>query len=136
MISVNIYKNWILETQIGHRKVAFLFPVLYTNLSSHVQLFIFYSHVMSKEPTTSEDQLDLKQLWNIEALDFQLRNLLGEVLTLIDASAPSKEQAKAQKDLIKHMFSRKLNYIAEVMYKGKTPVVITSMLDSYMGEKV
>ena len=45
------------------------------------------------------------------AIDTQINNLRGKVLTIIDASIADKEQRKAIKDLIHSIFSRKLDWI-------------------------
>lgn len=48
------------------------------------------------------------------AIEAQVRYLMGDVLTVIDASFSEGEQKKAVKDLIKSKFSAKLSWLYEL----------------------
>lgn len=47
-------------------------------------------------------------------IEFQVKSLMGEVLTVVDAALPMGEQKKAIKDLIKDRFSAKLSWLYEI----------------------
>lgn len=60
--------------------------------------------------------LDAHNAFKMEFVNTNLSNLLGEVLTVIDASTQG-EQNKAMKDLIRRSFSDKQNWFYELSWK-------------------
>lgn len=48
------------------------------------------------------------------AIEGQIKYLMGNILTVIDAVMPEGEQKKSTKDLIKDKFSQQLNWIYEL----------------------
>ncbi len=55
-----------------------------------------------------------ERVFNYSLINKQLRFLMGEVLTVIDASIQNERQLKATKDLIKGKFSNKLSWLYEL----------------------
>jgi hypothetical protein len=67
------------------------------------------------------ESLNNKQLRELHALSYnviqwQLKGLEGEILTIVEASTQDTEQRKAQKDLVKQMFSKKYRWLNELCY--------------------
>src|SRR5689334_19139097 len=50
------------------------------------------------------------------AIESQIKFLLGDILTIIDAVTVDPEQRKAQKDLIKISFHKKLDHIKKLCF--------------------
>lgn len=51
-------------------------------------------------------------------IEFQLKGLEGETLTIIDACLSDLQQRNAVKDLVKHMFRKKYSWLKELCYGG------------------
>ena len=63
------------------------------------------------EPTTEkEDALFREYKFSVYGLKWDLSHLMGEVLTIIDASITNQVQQKAVKDMIKSRFRSKLEH--------------------------
>ncbi len=69
---------------------------------------------MSKD-NTPLDSIGVPGTLSIEVIDTQVNNfLLGDILTVVDASIPNEVQSKAVKDLIKNLFRRKIKHLQEL----------------------
>ena len=47
-----------------------------------------------------------------------LKRISGQMLTLVEASTPDKEQRKALKDVVKGFFSEEMNHVQSLMYSN------------------
>lgn len=74
---------------------------------------------MSKE----KPQEDLKEV-NYYRIENSIKNLSGQILTIIDASISDKQQNKAIKDLIKHRVCERLFEWQDFYWKTKDGVAI------------
>lgn len=74
-----------------------------------------YKGNVSKNEVVEFEVPDIKEqkLGYLE-IESQLRHLLGEVLTIVDASYTSDLQRKAVKDLIKNAYSAKMSWVYEL----------------------
>lgn len=52
------------------------------------------------------------------AIEEQIKYLMGEILTFIDATHSDIDQRKAQKDIVKNYFYQRLNFI-KTLYFGE-----------------
>lgn len=63
-------------------------------------------------PVTKEEEVKRREnTWSVDSIEPQMRYLLGDVLTIIDASIQDHTQRKAMKDLIKGKFWDRMHWI-------------------------
>jgi hypothetical protein len=62
--------------------------------------------------------------FTVDVVGAQLRFLLGDVLTVIDATALNDRQVKAAKDLVRNVFRKREDYFKELA--GQRDVQITA----------
>lgn len=68
----------------------------------------------SKGYTREDMERGVEKALRFSLVSRHLRWLQGEVLTVLDASAPQGPQLKAMKDLVKDKFSAKISWLYEV----------------------
>lgn len=65
-------------------------------------------------PDAKEDD----QVFSLSVMIAQLNFLLGDTLTVIDASIADPIQRKAMKDIVKQKFWDKCNHLADIVYQN------------------
>lgn len=73
-----------------------------------------YNHIIS-DIEFSQKLLELGAI-DYNALEYQVKGLMGEVLTLIDSITSNEQQNKAQKDMVRYMFRKKLDWLKRICY--------------------
>jgi len=73
-----------------------------------------------KEVEESTPQFGFKQVFTYESIDCAMSDILGQILTAIDAALPSGQQNKATKDLIRNVFIRQRREFRE-MAESESP---------------
>lgn len=81
-----------------------------------------YAQLNELEGSFDPEGIEQKPYFPIGSVKAQLNFLLGDTLTIIDACIQDQTQKKAMKDLIKHKFWDRSNFMSDMVY-GRTAVV-------------
>ncbi len=65
---------------------------------------------------SSPNEKEFEPFFSVSAVKSQLNFLLGDVLTIIDATNSDPVQRKALKDIVKQKFWDRNNYMADMFY--------------------